>query len=163
MEHCSVLDLTCSGPHRPGDPLGPTSGGSIGSQGMGDPVYLFTSCSAVPAIQGHMAECYGHCSVLGLTSSGLLRSWHTWIPYGTYFRRVHRIPGLAGYLIRPAVHSDMAVCYGALYCIPLDLSGWHRPGDRLGPTSGGSIGSQGPGMSCTSSRPASPAACSTLP
>ena len=30
-------DLT--GPDRPGDRLGPTSGGSIGSQGMGDPVH----------------------------------------------------------------------------------------------------------------------------
>ena len=28
-----------SGPHRPGDHLGPTSGGSTGSQGMGDPVH----------------------------------------------------------------------------------------------------------------------------
>ncbi len=37
--HCSVPDLTCSGPHRLGDPLGPTSGGSIGSQGMGDLVH----------------------------------------------------------------------------------------------------------------------------
>ena len=47
-----------SGPHRPGDRLGPTSGGSIGSQGMWDPVYYFALCSAVPAIHWHMAECY---------------------------------------------------------------------------------------------------------
>ena len=39
MWHCSVLRWTSPDllrTHRPGDRLGPTSGGSIGSQGMGD-------------------------------------------------------------------------------------------------------------------------------
>ena len=79
---------------------------------MGDPVYLFVSCSAVPA-----------------------------------------------------VHSDMAVCYGALYCIPLVSSGPDRPGDRLGPTYGGSIGPQGmedtsyPSWSLLATLPAASTAC----
>ena len=53
------VELAPSGPDRPGDRLGPTSGGSIGSQGWWDTSYLLAFCSAVPAIQGHRAECYG--------------------------------------------------------------------------------------------------------
>ena len=45
--HCSVPDLTSTGPHRPGYHMGPTSGGSIGSQGMGDPVYLLAFYAVV--------------------------------------------------------------------------------------------------------------------
>ena len=48
-----------SGPHRPGDRLGPTSGGSIGSQGMGDLVHHLVLCAAVPAIHCGMAVRYG--------------------------------------------------------------------------------------------------------
>ena len=77
-------------PDRPGDRLGPTSGGSIGYRGWQDSSSRLTFCSAVPA-----------------------------------------------------VHSDMPVWYGALYCIPPDLACPDRPGYRLGPTYGGSIGSQG--------------------
>ena len=57
----SVLDPTGppQDPHRPGDRLGPTSGGSIGSQGMGDLVHHFALCAAVPAIHCVMALWYG--------------------------------------------------------------------------------------------------------
>ena len=37
---------------------------------MGDLVPHLASYAVVPAIQGHMAECYGHCSVSRLASSG---------------------------------------------------------------------------------------------
>ncbi len=70
MEHCTVSRQASTGPHRPGYHMGPTSGGSIGSQGMGDPVYLFVLYAVVPAIQGHRAECYG--IVVYLTG---LRTW----------------------------------------------------------------------------------------
>ena len=79
-----------SGPDRPRDRLGPTSGGSIGSQGMGDPVYLFVLCSAVPAVHSDMPVWYG---ALYCISLDLHRSSQTWRPSGTYFRRVHRISG----------------------------------------------------------------------
>ena len=39
--------------------MGPTYGGAIGSQGMGDPVYLFALCSAVPAVHSDMGVCHG--------------------------------------------------------------------------------------------------------
>ena len=90
MEHCTVSHLTSTGPHRPGYHMGPTSGGSIGSQGMGDPVYLLAFCTAVPAVHSDMPAWYG---ALYCISSDLHRTSQTWIPYGTYFRRVHRIPG----------------------------------------------------------------------
>jgi hypothetical protein len=49
-----------SGAHRPGDPLGPTSGGSIGSQGMGDPVHYFTSTDVrMTSTALHVAQCVG--------------------------------------------------------------------------------------------------------
>ena len=51
--------LTSSGPHRPGDRLGPTSGGSIGSQGWEDLVHHLVLCAAVPSIHCGMAEGYG--------------------------------------------------------------------------------------------------------
>ena len=48
--------------------MGPTSGGSIGSQGMGDPVYLLALCTAVPAVHSDMPAWYGALSVSHHTS-----------------------------------------------------------------------------------------------
>ena len=81
-------------PDRPGDRLGPTSGGSIGSQGWWDTSYRLTFCSAVPCLTPltagrHVAQASS--PVLDLTD--LLRTPQTWRPSGTYFRRTHRISG----------------------------------------------------------------------
>ena len=50
MEHCTVSHHTSQDSTDPGYHMGPTSGGSIGSQGMWDHVPGLTSCSAVPCI-----------------------------------------------------------------------------------------------------------------
>ena len=44
-----------SGPHRPGDRLGPTSGGSIGSQGMWDPHLLLAVSAMCHSAERHVA------------------------------------------------------------------------------------------------------------
>ena len=73
-----------------------------------------STCICTHSAERHVAQASS--SVLDLTWSHM--SWQTWIPTGTYLWRCHRIPGMVGYLIRyavvPAIHCDMAVCYGAL-------------------------------------------------
>ena len=109
MAHCSVLgwispDLT--GPDRPRDRLGPTSGGSIGYRGYGG------SCVPLDPLRSSTCNTLAHGSML----------WDNVV-----------------YLASPHLTS----------------SGPHRPGDRLGPTYGGTIGYRGmvdpvPGFaSCT--------------
>ena len=53
-------------------------------------VGCFTLCTAVPAVHSDMGVCHG---ALYCISLDLHRTSQTWIPYGTYFRRVHRISG----------------------------------------------------------------------
>ncbi len=127
--------------------MGPTSGGSIGSQGWRVPLLGLTCCTAVPAVHSDMPVWYGalYCTSPHLTG------WHrSWIPYGTYFRRVHRISGYVG----SCTWSRLLLCstcstqrYASMvWSIVLYLtwpSGPDRPGYHMGPTSGGSIGSQG--------------------
>ena len=69
---------------------------------MGDLVHHLALCAAVLPLTAltagrHVAQASS--SVLDLTWSH--PSWHTWIPSGTYFRRVHRIPGMVGCLSPP--------------------------------------------------------------
>ena len=86
----------------------------------------------------------------------LHRTSQTWRPSGTYFRRDHRISGYGRpcVLLHPLRSSTLNTLWHGrrLWHIVVYLagphltpSGPHRPGDRLGPTSGGSIGIQGMG------------------
>ncbi len=123
--------------------MGPTSGGSIGSQGWRVPLLGLTCCTAVPAIQRLCVPAHRDVVVY-------LTGWH-----GPGYRRVPTYGGaigsqgtwdhVLGFALLCSTCSTQR--YGSmLWSIVLYLlasSGPDRPGDRLGPTSGGSIGSQG--------------------
>ena len=61
---------------------------------MGDLVHHLTLCAAVHCLRPHSAE--RHVAQASSSVPDLIdlhRTSQTWIPYGTYFRRVHRISG----------------------------------------------------------------------